>query len=559
VIDSRAEKRPIFRRSPLSHAVLTLFAFVITRGACGLELIILHTSDLHGHVHPRDELADKDFGEGLARVASAVRSARAEGHATLLLDSGDTIQGTPLQAQVFSGAVGDGTDPTIRAMNLIGYDAMTVGNHEFDFGPARLERSRGQAKFPWLSANIVREKGEPAFAPYAIRVIGGVRVGILGLTTKTVASWESPDHVAGLRFLDSVDAARRFVSLLRGKEHCDVVVVLTHQGFERDPATGEDRGSSEENQAYALATQVPGVDLLLTGHTHTAIAPVKIGGVWASQPGRFGNTLTRFDLELEKEKGRWVIRKIAGRNLPMKEVAPDPEIVASVEGEFRASMARLSEIIATLQVPVRSSQARTADTGLLDWLHTIQEREGKADLSFASLLPGALPEWPSGGLTVRQVWSFYPYENTLVTVRATGRQVREALEIAGRCVSGIAIQEGHPVWKRNASVWGYNCDTLDGADYALDPMRPEGARVLFLKRGGKPVEDDDVFSVAINSYRASGGGGYGVWKSCPRLSTSRESLRDLLMEDARKRKVLRLEANENWFLAPALPEGKLSN
>ena len=180
-------------------------------------------------------------------------------------------------------------------------------------------------------------------------------------------------------------------------------------------------------------------------------------------------------------------------------------------------------------------------------------------LSFASLLPGALPEWPSGGLTVRQVWSFYPYENTLVTVRATGRQVREALEIAGRCVSGIAIQEGQPVWRRNPSVWGYNCDTLDGADYALDPTRPEGERVLFLRRGGKPVEDDDVFNVAINSYRASGGGGFAVWRSCPRVSTSRESLRELLLEDARKRKVLRLEANENWFLAPALPEGKLSH
>jgi len=146
-----------------------------------------------------------------------------------------------------------------------------------------------------------------------------------------------------------------------------------------------------------------------------------------------------------------------------------------------------------------------------------------------------------------------------VTVRASGRQIREALETAARCVSGIAVQEGRFVWKRNASVWGYNCDTLDGADYALDPTRAEGQRVLFLRRDGKPVADDEVLTVAINSYRAAGGGGYAVWRSCPRVSTSRDSLRDLLLEDARKRKVLRLEANENWFLAPALPEGKPSN
>jgi 2',3'-cyclic-nucleotide 2'-phosphodiesterase/3'-nucleotidase len=532
---------------------------LIARGVLGLEITILHTSDLHGHVHPRDELAERDFGEGLARVATAVRSIRAEGHPTLLLDSGDTIQGTPLQALVFSGAVGDGTDPTIRAMNMIGFDAMAVGNHEFDFGFARLERSRAQAKFPWLSANIVREKSDLAFAPYAVREIGGARIGILGLTTKNVPSWESPEHVAGLRFLDSVGAARRYVEVLRGRERCDVVIVLTHQGFERDPATGEDRGGSEENQAYALATEVPGIDVLLTGHTHTVIAPVKIGSVWASQPGRFGNTLTRFDVELERKGTRWQVEKITGRNLAMKEVAPDSTIVASVEAEFNASMARLSETVATLETPVRAAEARTADTGLLDWLHAVQKREGKADLSFASLLPGSLPEWPSGALTLRQIWSFYPYENSLVTVRASGRQIREALETAARCVSGIAMQDGRFVWKRNASVWGYNCDTLDGADYALDPTRAEGQRVLFLRRDGKPIADDEVLTVAINSYRAAGGGGYAVWRSCPRVSTSRDSLRDLLLEDARKRRVLRLEANENWFLAPALPEGKLSN
>jgi 2',3'-cyclic-nucleotide 2'-phosphodiesterase/3'-nucleotidase len=376
------------------------------------------------------------------------------------------------------------------------------------------------------------------------------------LTTRNVASWESPENVEGLRFLDSVETARRFVGLLRGQERCDLVIVLTHQGFERDPATGEDRGGSEENQAYALASDVPGIDLLLTGHTHMAIAPVKIGNVWASQPGRFGNTLTRFDLELERQAGQWAVRKVAGRNLPMKEVPPDPAILASVESEFRASMSRLSAAIAKLEVPVRAVEARTADTALLDWLHAVEQREGKADLSFASLLPGSLPDWPAGDLTVRQVWSFYPYENRLVTVRATGRQIRDALEVAARCVSGIVVQDGQPVWRRSAAVWGYNCDTLDGADYALDPTRPEGKRLLFLRRNGRPIGDDEILSVALNSYRAAGGGGYGVWRNCPRVSTSRESLRDLLLNDARKRKLLRLEANENWFLAPALPEGK---
>ncbi|MEO8431751.1 MAG: bifunctional UDP-sugar hydrolase/5'-nucleotidase [Acidobacteriota bacterium] len=520
-------------------------------------LTILHSSDLHGHVAPRDELAERDYGEGLARIATVVRAVRAEKHPVLLLDSGDTIQGTPMQSVAFrrTGA----SDPTIRAMNAAGYDAMAVGNHEFDFGLARLEASRAQARFPFLSANIVRADGSPAFLPYLVREAGGARIGILGLTTKNVAGWEAPDHVQGLRFLDSVETARRWVPVLRGKEKCDVVLIITHQGFERDLVTGEDRGTGDENQAFAIATEVPGIDVLLTGHTHTPIEPRRLGLTWISQPGRFGNTLTRFDLTLERRDGRWTVAAVAGKNLPMKDVVPDPDTARLVEPEDQAALRVLGERVAEVSSAASAASARTADNGILDWLHDVQKRNGAADLSFASLLPGTLPPWPAGPLTVRQIWAFYPYENTLVTVKATGRQVREALEAAGRCVTGITLQDGRAVWKRNPAVWGFNCDTMDGAEYALDPERPEGHRLLFLRRNGREVEDGDTFTVSINSYRASGGGGYAVWRACPRVSEAGSGLRDLLIEDARRRKTIDPKANENWFLAPDLPEARFGD
>ena len=557
MIDSgRSRKSDIYIRL-LHRCALAAICGALAVAAPAVTLTVLHTSDLHGHVDPHDEIADRDYGEGLARVATAVASARSEGRPTLLLDSGDTIQGTPAQALVFKQAGEKANDPTVRAMNRIGYAAMAVGNHEFDFGRAQWERSRSQARFPWLSANIV-ENGKPVFVPFVVLTIQGIRVGILGLTTKNVPSWELLSHVAGLQFQDTVEAARRYVPILRGRERCDLVIVLTHQGFERDPASGEDRGGAEENQAYAIATEVPGIDLLLTGHTHTVIDPRRLGTAWISQPGRFGNTVTRFDVTLAKKSGRWRVEEISGRNLPMKDVPPAPEIVALVAPEHEAAMKALSEPVGTLDAAVVSADARVADTGILDWLHSVQRREGKADVSFASMLPGNLAPWPAGPLTVRQVWAFYPYENALVTVRATGRQIREALEQAGRCISGLGEQDGRFVWKRNPAIWGYNCDTADGVEYAIDPTRPEGKRVLFVRRAGRPVKDDETLTVALNSYRAAGGGGYGVWKSCPRVGGSERSLRELLLEDARRAKTLKLEPNENWFLTPGLPEGRFA-
>ncbi len=244
---------------------IAVFLFVFAAplaGAAPATLTVLHTSDLHGHVDPRDNPRSIEYGEGVARVATAVRAVRAEGRATLLLDSGDTIEGSPVEALVFSGAIPDRGDPIVRAMNLLGYDAMAIGNHEFNFGLERLQKSRREARFPWLSANTVGKDGKPAFAPYIVTVVAGVRVGILGLTTKNIPFWEPPAHVAGLEFLDTVETAKRYVPILRGKEKCDAVIVLTHQGFERDPATGKENGSSAENQAYAIATEVAGIDLL---------------------------------------------------------------------------------------------------------------------------------------------------------------------------------------------------------------------------------------------------------------------------------------------------------
>lgn len=527
----------------MRRIALALFLFAATNLASGVTLTILHTSDLHGRVHPHDALADRDLGEGLARVAAAVKAIRAEGTPVLLLDSGDTIQGAPEQALALEGRAGNGSDPIVRAMNLVGYDAMAIGNHEFDFGKARLEKSRTEAKFAWLSANTLGPSGDPAFPPYVVREIEGVRIGILGLVTNQVGQWISPTLLEKLRFTEPVAIARRWVPVLRGEERCDLVVVVTHQGFERDPATGKESGGGGENRAYALATQVPGIDLVLTGHAHTIVQPQRLGNTWVSQPGRWGNTLTRYDLTLVQDGEAWRLSEVRGRNLPMKKIVPDPEIVASVAVEHGAAMRALAQKVADLDSPVSARRARFEDTALLDWLHAVQLREGAAELSFCALLPTQFTDWPAGPLTVRQIWRFYPYENSLVTLKATGRQVRDALERSAECLAD-------PTQRLRS------CDTLEGARYTLDLRRKKGQRVVSLTRGGRPIADTDSFTVALNSYRAGGGGGYGMWKRAERLRET-GNLRDLLIADARAKKRLKLEATRNWRLvsAPATPVG----
>jgi 2',3'-cyclic-nucleotide 2'-phosphodiesterase/3'-nucleotidase len=265
---------------------------------------------------------------------------------------------------------------------------------------------------------------------------------------------------------------------------------------------------------------------------HVVIRPRRIGNVWLAEPGRWGEALTRFDVTLDGAEGARRVAEIRGETLPMRGVTPDPQIVAAAEESHGAAMQTLSEIVAVLDSPVAPVDARRADNAAVDWLHAVQLREGRAELSFAAMLPGRPPDWPAGPLQLRRLWTFYPYENALAVVRATGRQVRAALEWSARKIT-------------EPGALSYDCDTLEGAEYELDLSQPEGRRVVSLTRGGRPVADGDTFVVALNAYRAEGGGGYTMWRGAERVSEG-GNLRDMLIADARARKRLDLKPTGNW-------------
>jgi len=493
------------------------------------KLTILHTSDLHGAVLPYNDFVDRPSKQGsLAQVATLVQSTRkSAGHSVLLFDSGDTIQGTPLE-QFVDVRWGE-PSPTITAMNQIGYQAMAVGNHEFNFGLEVLRRAEAQADFPFLSANIVwAGTDRPAFPPYMMLSAGPLRVGVLGLTTPNVPGWEVPENYAGLAFLPMDEVARRWVPVLRGKEGCDLVVVLAHTGFETDPETGQSTGTAHENFASRL-TEVPGIDILLTGHTHEDIPPREINGVIVAQPRARANFLTRIDLGLERGPAGWRIVDWNGENLPTGEVSPDPVLMAEFAEAHEKVVEALSAPVGEVTSEVRTDRCRIADCAAVDLIHAVQLEASGAELSLASLLNAHTPPLSPGTVNWRWIYAFYPYENSLVAVRLTGAQIVDILEHAARFYDGLACPpEGGCTLLTDTAIPTYNVDNMAGLSYRIDPTREEGSRIRDLRFQGLPLDLQRSFIVVCNSYRAVGGGLFPHLAEAEVLWTSSQEMTALI-------------------------------
>jgi 2',3'-cyclic-nucleotide 2'-phosphodiesterase/3'-nucleotidase len=492
------------------------------------ELTILHTSDLHGAVLPFNDYANRpsDIGS-LAQVATMVQESRATAdHPVMVLDSGDTLQGTPLEQ--FAHVRWGEPSPTIEAMNRIGYQAMAVGNHEFNFGLEVLERARKQAKFPFLSANILRENtGELAFEPYAIFEQGRIRVGVLGLITPNIPGWEKPENYRGLVFEPMDDAARRWVPVLREKERCDVVVVLAHTGFEHDPETGEADGTAHENFVWRL-TAVPGIDVLLTGHTHEDIPPRLVRGVYVAQPWARARMLTRIDLRLERDEHGWHITERRGENLPTKGVPGDKELIRAHTLIQQRVQTALDGPVGEVTHEVRVDRCRLEDCAAVDLVHQVQMHASGADLSLSALLNAHAPVLRAGPVTWRWIHAFYVYPNTLVAVRLTGAQVRDLLEHAARWYDGFECTADGCTVVGDDSIPHYNVDNMAGVSYRIDPTRPEGSRIRDLRYKGLPLDPEAELVVACNSYRSAGGGFYPHLEQAEVVWRSSEELTDLI-------------------------------
>ncbi len=516
------------------------------------QVTILGTTDVHGHIYPTDYYTDRPAPLGLAKIATMIETARIGAPHLILVDSGDTIQGSPLE--YYHNRVDNApVDPMMLVMNYLHYDAMAVGNHDYNYGLAVQTKAHGEARFPWLSANTYRVgASDPAFQPYIIRVVDGVRVGVLGLTTPDIPYWDDASDYAGLEFRPSVAEARKWVAILRGKEHADVVVIAMHMGIDRDLGTGNPLPQlPNENGAIAIAMEVPGVDVIFMGHTHKDVPSLTVNGVLLTQAYLWGQRLARADLYLSRVPGGpWTVWAKSATTIPVTaRTEADPEVLRLASDSHKATQEWLERKIGTSAAELAEEDAQIRDNAIMNLVQRAELDTGKADVAFASPLNLAA-RIHKGPVSVRDLYGIYVYDNSMVVVELTGAQLKAALEHSA--VRFRPYQPGKSASELlDSNRWPYDFDTAAGVTYVMDLRRPLGDRIRDLKYQGAPIDPNRKFRVATTNYRVNGGGGFTMIKAAPVLYRSADEIRNLMIEWVERHHDIPTEPMNNWHIIPA--------
>ncbi|GIH39213.1 multifunctional 2',3'-cyclic-nucleotide 2'-phosphodiesterase/5'-nucleotidase/3'-nucleotidase [Microbispora corallina] len=529
-----------------------------------VTITVMASSDIHGNALNWDYYKNAEFDDsahndvGLAKVSTMVKQIRADrgaGH-TLLFDSGDTIQGTPLDyyyAKVEPITQTGETHPMAKAMNAIGYDAVTLGNHEFNYGLPLLAAWVKQMKAPVLGANAVSAKtGLPAYLPFVIKTMKvtgekPIKVGVLGLTNPGIAIWDKANVEGKLRFLDLVDTAKKWVPVIRSLG-ADVVLVTAHAGDNGLSSYGTDL--PVENAAALVAQKVPGIDAVLFGHAHNDVpqrfVTNEVTGkqVLLTEPSKWGQRLSVVDFTLAKQRGAWTVTGKSSTTLNTNTVPEDPAIVALMKDQHDKTVGYVNRVIAQSKEQLSAAESPYKDTPILDYIQKVQTDlvskavAGTPDASLPVLSIAApfsrTAVFPAGPVSVRDMAGLYVYDNTLLGVKMTGAQIKDYLEYSAKYFAQVA--PGAPIdlatLTNAAGTPDYNYDQLSGVTYDVDIAKPVGQRIVNLSYQGTPVAADQQFVVAVNNYRQSGGGGFPHVSTAPVVYNAQVEIRQALIEYA---------------------------
>ncbi len=522
------------------------------------HVVVVATTDVHGRAYHWDYLNDREAPLGLTRVATVVDSLRARYLGkVIVLDAGDLIQGNPF-ATYFATERAIDPHPVVDALNAVGYDVATPGNHEFDFGVATFQRAMSGASFPIVSANLYRlPRDTLVFPPYVKLQRDGVQVGLTGFTTPGVMVWNRQklaDRVSVRRPLPTVDRALRALAA----EGADLRIVIAHGGMNAPPSY-DTTGVGLENEAAQLAHLSEPPHLVIVGHTHRHFADSVINGVHFVQPTQWARSVAVAHVWLVREGGAvggeqeaegrsFRVVRIAGEEIPLAGVLPHPVVAQRLERNHQSTRLWVLTPLAGIGGYWSAQYARAGDSPIVDFVNEVQRRTTGADLS-ATAAFNTRARFGPGAVRLSDVAAIYPYENTLRAVTIDGAVLKQYLEQAAAYFRTFG--QGDQIV--NDSIPGYNFDIVSGVDYVIDLTRPVGSRIRQLVSDGRLVQPTDSFTLALNSYRQEGGGGFDMLRGLPVVYDREENIRDLLVDWIRKADTLVTDDyfTPSWSIIPA--------
>ena len=563
----------------------TIFAATLTLSVQAQQtsktvtLKVIETSDVHGHFFPWDFMENRPLKGTLTRANSYINREREKfGDNLLLIDNGDILQGQPCVYWT-NYVMPEDENLAARVINYMKYDAETVGNHDIEPGHKVYDKWIREVRCPLLGANIVKEEcknGEAnpqsiytGLQPYSVHVKDGVKICVIGMLTPAIPNWLNKSIWKGIEFEEMVSCARKWVKYIQENEKPDLIFGLFHSGKDGGIVTPD----YEENATAAVAREVPGFDVIFFGHDHQVhnewITNKEGKQVLIIDPSCWVKNVAEANIVLTIQDGKVVNKDIKGTIVNVEDEMIDEQMLAYFQKDIDAVKTYVGQKIGCFKSPIYTRDSFFGNSAFTDLIHNLQLQITNADISLTAPL-AFNSTIKAGDVTMADMFKLYRFENLLFTLRMTGEEIRKHLEYSYDMWTNTMISPDDHALRLNQDskedqqrtgfqYYTFNFDSACGIDYEVDLTKPDGQKVKILRMSnGEPFDEKKWYKVAMNSYRANGGGelltqGAGIPKDSLEarvlFHTDRDQ-RHFLTEEIRKMGTLDPKPNHNWKFVP---------